>query len=112
MSNSKQQNKRYQGEQTPEKIDRLGDTLSGLMDNCIVPKQEMFESIAQVWDELLPVEIRHHCRMTDISGGQLNVLIDSPSYMYSLQLYTSEILEELRRCCPQGRIKKIKLILA
>lgn len=103
---------RYQREKTPEPIARLGDTLSGLMDNRISIKQAKFESVAQLWNEMLPVELRQHCRIADISGGQLKVLADSSSYKYNLQLCTTEILAELQRRCPQARIKRINIALA
>jgi len=82
------------------------------MDKWISPQQVKFESVVQLWSELLPDELRQHCRINDISAGRLKVLVDSPSYMYDLQLRSSEILAELRRCCPQVRIKSIKIALA
>jgi len=90
----------------------LGDMLSEIMDNRIRPQREKFDSISQLWSELLPSELNKHCRIASIDGGQLKVLVDSPSYMYDLQLYKSKILMELRRWCPSVRINKIKLALA
>jgi len=114
MNKNKQQvkYKRCQVEKTPESTVRLGDMLTGLMDNWILPKQAKFESVAQLWNELLPAELHQHCRIAGISGGQLNVLVDSSSYKYNLQLCTTEILTELQRRCPQVRIKRIKIALA
>lgn len=114
MINSKRQGKNiiYRSEPVREAPVRLGDMIRELMDHRISPQQVKFESIVQLWSELLPDELRQHCRITDISAGRLKVLVDSPSYMYDLQLHSSEILTQLRRCCPQGRIKTIKIALA
>lgn len=87
---------------------RLGDALSGLMEDWIGPQQSRFGAIAEVWSQLLPAELSQHCRIADISGGRLKVLVDSPSYLYELRLCTSELLSELQRQCPKVRIKKIK----
>ena len=103
---------RHQREKTQEASARLGDTISGLMDNQILTKQAKFESVAELWNEILPAELRRHCIIADISGGQLKVLADSSSYKYSLQLCTTEILAELQRRCPHVRIKRINIALA
>jgi len=87
---------------------RLGEVVKQLMESQVSPRQAMFGTIAKVWGELLPAELRRHCEVTDISGGRLKVLVDSPSYMYELQLCSSELLEELQRRCSAARIKKIK----
>jgi len=82
------------------------------MDHWISPQQGKFKAVVQLWSELLPEELRQHCRITDISAGRLKVLADSPSYMYELQLCSSQLLAELRRRCPQVRITSIKIALA
>lgn len=86
----------------------LGDVLSGFMKNHVEPQQIRFELIAEAWSRLLPTELYQHCRIVDISGGRLKVLVDSPSYMYELQLLSSELREELLQQCPRARIREIK----
>ena len=93
----------------PRSTVRLGDTLSELMEDEIRPQQGRFGSIVQLWGQLLPAELSSHCRIVDISAGRLKVLVDSPSYMYELQLCSSAVLKELQRRCPQARLQKIKL---
>jgi predicted nucleic acid-binding Zn ribbon protein len=86
----------------------LGDVLSGFMENRVSPQQIRFELIAEAWSQLLPTELCQHCRIAGISGRRLKVLADSPSYMYELQLLSSDLLKELGRQCPQARIQEIK----
>jgi hypothetical protein len=100
---------KWRTRQKPKKTAaRLGDVVKQFMENQVSPRQARFGTIAEVWGGLLPAELRRHCEITDISGGRLKVLVDSPSYMYELQLCSSELLEELQRQCPRARIKKIK----
>jgi len=87
---------------------KLGDVLNNLLDNKVSPQQSRFRLIVESWSQLLPTELRRHCRVAEISGGRLKVLTDSPSYMYELQLCSSELLKELARRCPRARIKEIK----
>ena len=114
MSNRKQQgrNIRWRAKPVLQTPVKLGDMIRELMDHRISPQQVKFESVVQLWSELLPDELRRHCRITDISAGRLKVLVDSPSYMYELQLCSSEILAELRRRYPRVRIKRIKIALS
>lgn len=96
--------------QQPETV-RLGDVTKQLMDNRISPQQARFGPIAELWNRLLPEELHRHCKIAGISGGQLNVLVDLPAYMFELQLCSSELLSELQRQCPRANIKKIKFVV-
>jgi predicted nucleic acid-binding Zn ribbon protein len=86
----------------------LGDVLSELVEKRISPRQARFGLIAEAWGQLLPDELYQHCRIIDISGGRLQVSVDSPSYMHELQLLSCELLEELSRDCPRAQVREIK----
>jgi hypothetical protein len=90
----------------------LGQVAQQLLDERISPQQARFSQINEAWSRLLPAELCGHCEIVDISGGQLEVRVDSPSYKYELQLCSSELLEELQRQCPRLRLTKIKLVVA
>lgn len=93
-------------------VTNLGQVVQQLLDERISPQQTRFSQIAEAWTRLLPAGLCGHCEIADISGGQLEVQVDSPSYKYELQLCSSELLEELQRQCPRVRLTKIKLIVA
>jgi hypothetical protein len=78
----------------------------------ISPRQASFDAVVEVWRQVLPAELLQHCEITDVSGGQLKVQVDSPSYKYELQLCSAELLEELQRRCPKVRLTKIKFVVA
>jgi hypothetical protein len=90
----------------------LGRVAQQLLDEQISPQQARFSQVAEAWNRLLPAGLCGHCEIVDISGGQLEVEADSPSYKYELQLCSSELLEELQRQCPRLRLTKIKLVVA
>ena len=93
------------------KVEPLGDVVRELMDNQISPRQAQVCSVEEFWVSALPAELSRHCKIADISGGKLTVAVDSPSYMYELQLASCELLKELRRQCPRVPVEKIKLVL-
>ena len=86
----------------------LGRVAQQLLAERILPQQAKFSQIDEVWRELLPTELHAHCEVVGISGGQLDVQVDSPSYVYELQLCSSELLAELQRQCPRVRLTRIK----
>jgi hypothetical protein len=78
----------------------------------VSPRQAKYGAVVELWQRILPLELRRHCEITDISGGQLTVRVDSPSYKYELHLCGSEILKELQRQCPKLRLTKIKFVVS
>ena len=90
----------------------VGQVAQQLLDEWISPQQARFSQITEAWSRLLPPELCEHCEIVGISGGQLEVQVDSPPYKYELQLCSSELLEELQRQCPRVRLTKIKLVVA
>ncbi len=90
---------------------RLGDVAKELMENRISPQQARFGSIPEIWNQLLPEELRRHCKIAGISAGRLKVLVDLPAYKYELQLCCSELLSELQQQCPRAHIKKIQFVV-
>lgn len=100
-----------QGVNKPDRMTRVGDVVQQLMDNQLSPRQQVSSVIDQLWHQLLPAELVRHSRIVGVSSGQLKIQVDSASYMYELQLCSSRLLDELRRLCPQARVKEIKLVL-
>jgi hypothetical protein len=98
-----------------KKFDRtakVGDVAQTFVTKWVSPRQARFGAVVEVWSRLLPAELRRHCEIVDVSGGQLKVRADSPSYKYELQLCSSELLKELQRQCPRIRLTEIKFVVA
>lgn len=90
---------------------RLDNAVQQLLDGRFSPRQARFDLVAETWSRLLPAGLSRHCDIIDISRDRLRVQVDSPSYLYELQLCSTELLKELQRM-PAARIKKIKFSLA
>lgn len=90
---------------------RLCSAVERFVDEHVSPRQAKYCAVSEVWGQLLPLELREHCEIADISGGQLKVRVDSPAYKYELQLCGSELLEELRRQCPKVRLTRITFVI-
>ena len=102
----------YRRTRPPYRAHSLGEVAQKLLTERIAPQQARFSQVDDLWRELLPAELQEHCEIVDISDGQLDVQVDSPSYVYELQLCSSELLSELQRHCPRARLTRIKFIVA
>jgi predicted nucleic acid-binding Zn ribbon protein len=102
----------WRGARKPRGAVRLDQAVRELVDEQIFPRQARFSQVAEVWSQLLPAQLAGHCEIVDLSGGQLDVQVDSPSYTYELQLCSSELLKELQRQCPKARLTRIKFVVA
>jgi len=101
--------------QSVKKFDRtakVGDVAQMFVAKWVSPRQARFGAIVEVWSQLIPAELCKHCEIVDVSGGQLKVRVDSPSYKYELQLCSSELLKELQQQCPRARLTEIKFVIA
>ena len=94
------------------RAESLGRVAQKLLDERISPQQARYSQVDEVWSKLLPAELQAHCEIAGISGGQLDVQVDSPAYVYELQLCSSELLTELQRQCPRVRLTRIKFTVA
>ena len=90
----------------------IGQIAEQFMAGHVKPRQTKYGDIVDVWEQVLPDELTSHCEIVNISGGQLTVKVDSPSYKYELHLCSSEILKELQKECPRARLTKIKFVNA
>ena len=88
----------------------LSEVAVCLMENYIIPKQARFGKLAELWTNALPAELAKHCKLVDVRNNQLTVQVDSPSYIYELQLRRPQILETLGENCHGSKIKKIRFV--
>ncbi len=93
------------------KPQRLGDTLVELMENQIAPRRARFGPVAEAWEQLLPAELRRHCRIADIQGGRLKVVAESPSYQFEMRLCSSQLVKELTMRCPRAKVERIEIVV-
>jgi hypothetical protein len=107
-----QQTMKWRAKRGMDGAARLGECARELMEKHISPQQARFGPVAEVWNQLLPTELRRHCKITGISGGQLRVAVDLPVYKYELQLCSSDLVSELQQQCPRVHIKEIKFVVA
>jgi hypothetical protein len=90
---------------------RIGDVASDFLKR-LAPACGRYDSIAEAWAQLLPGNLRAHCRLAGARGGCLTVVADGSSYLYELQLCKGVLLRELQRLCPAARLRRLDVRMA
>jgi hypothetical protein len=90
---------------------KMGDLVSGFVDR-MAPVNSQYDSVAQAWENLLPGNLRAHCRIGGLGNGCLKIHADGSSYLFELQLCKAVLLRELQRLCPSAKIRRIDVGMA
>jgi hypothetical protein len=85
---------------------KMGELVNGYVDR-LSPVHSKYDSLTQAWENLLPGNLRSHCRIGSLGNGCLKILADGSSYLFELQLCKAVLLRELQRLCPSAKIRKI-----
>ena len=89
----------------------IGQTVKSLLEKQISPKQAKYGQVLECWEALLPEQLASHCRIDEISNGQIKVIADSAIYASELRWCSEEILNQLKRQCPSARLQKISVVV-
>ncbi len=85
----------------------IGSLVCDILEKRLLPRQKQFGPIVEMWQQLLPEELRQHCRLDSVQGGRLKVKVDSPIYLHELQMCRDELLEQLQDSCPRARLRGV-----
>ena len=102
---------KWQAKPRTDRTESLAKVLSRLMHRRIKPQHTNLSPVLEAWEQILPDQIRKHCKIVDISYGKIKLKVDSSSYKYELTLRKYEILQHLKAACPKARIKAIEFII-
>ncbi|MBN1816450.1 MAG: DUF721 domain-containing protein [Sedimentisphaerales bacterium] len=67
------------------------------------------KSIVDLWNEIVPPEMRCHCTVKKIEAGTLTVEVDPGAYMHEMRLMSDELLRYLGSRSGRSGIRRIVL---
>ena len=88
----------------------LCEPLTLLMKRTLAKRVKQLGTLAQVWDEVVPADIRDHTALEAFSGGALTVMVDSASHRFQLQTLLAGGLFRIIQSRLPLALNRIKLI--
>lgn len=88
----------------------VAEPLTVLMKHKLGKRVKQLGQLADLWDDVLPSEIREHTALECFRNGVLTVLVDSAAHRFQLQtLLTGGLMKVLQQRCP-GALNKVRLV--
>jgi hypothetical protein len=100
----------WQQRQDRRRIGSLGETVSRLMKKTLSKRVRQLGQIAEVWDDLIPPNLRDHTALDTFVRGTLTVMVDSASHRYQLQNQIRSGLQKSIQARCSATIQRIKLV--
>jgi len=90
---------------------RLGDLIHTIMERSIKPSQKRVNPVVEAWLSIVPPGLAPYCRVKGVVKAELRIGVDSPVYLYELQLCSQDLLKALQEKVPRAGLRRIKFIL-
>lgn len=100
----------WQQRQVKDRTAHLSQPLAVLMKHTLAKKVRQLGQLAEVWDEIIPQNIRDHTAMDSFQKGSLTVMVDSASHRFLLQTLLNNGLQKEIQSRFSGAINKIRLV--
>jgi Dna[CI] antecedent, DciA len=90
--------------------DALGPELLSFFKHSVQKRQTKLNSIAAIWERLVPEQLLEHCALEGYHAGTLKVIVDSSSHLYELrQLLLAGLQRQILLACRSSGLRKITL---
>ena len=87
----------------------LGQTVSLFVKHNLARRVRQLGKLAEIWDEVIPEDIRPHTALESFNRGVLTVLVDSAAHRFHLQtMLTGGLKREIQARFPAA-LDRIKL---
>lgn len=100
----------WQQRQVNDRHAHLSEPLTILMKHTLAKKVRQLGKLAEVWDEVIPQNIRDHTAMDGFQKGVLTVMVDSASHRFLLQTLLNNGLQKEIQSRFASPINKIRLV--
>lgn len=88
----------------------LSAPLTSLMKHTLARRVKQLSRLAEVWDDLIPQEIRDHTALEGFRDGVLTVMVDSASHRFQLQtLLSAGLMKQIQSRLPLA-VNRVRLV--
>ena len=83
-------------------MDNIGDIVKNIIGRMAQRQPDAQHQLEQAWTEILDDKKRAHTRLIGIRDGKVSVLVDSPAWLYQMNINKETILKKLRERIPKA----------
>ena len=100
----------WQQRQLNERVIPISQPLTSFLKYTLAKRLRQLRNLAEVWDELVPQDIREHTALEGLNRGVLTVMVDSSPHRFRLQtLLAGGLLREIRQRFV-GPLDRVRLV--
>lgn len=96
---------------TKQNAKSLGELVDKMMERSIKPNQKRANPVLEAWLSIVPPGFAPYCRIKGVVSSELRIGVNSPVYLYELQLCSQDLLKALQEKVPQAGLRRIKFML-
>jgi len=82
-------------------MDNIGDIVKNIIGRMAQRQPDQQHQLEQAWTEILDDKKRTHTRLIGIRDGKVSVLVDSPAWLYQMNINKETILRKLHEKLPE-----------
>jgi hypothetical protein len=90
---------------------RLGELVDTIMRRSIKPNQKRINPVVEAWLSIVPPGFAPYCCVKGVVRSELRIGVNSPVYLYELQLCSQDLLKALQEKVPRAGLRRIKFML-
>ncbi|MCF7974332.1 MAG: DUF721 domain-containing protein [Phycisphaerae bacterium] len=94
-----------------ENTKRLGELAETFLERSVKPGQKHLSPVFDAWQAIVPPGFAPYCRIHGVVRSELRIGVDSPVYLYELQLCSQDLLKALQAKVPEAGLRRIKFML-
>lgn len=100
----------WENRQVADHTSHLSEPLAKFMKYTLQRRVKQLGSLAGVWDQIIPEEIREHTALEAYSRGVLTVVVDSAPHRFQLEMLLRSGLQRMLAEKCSGVLTKVKIV--
>lgn len=82
-------------------MEPIKDILSKVISDISAGRPEIHNKIQRLWQNILDGKAIHHTKIVGLQKGKLVVCVDSPAWLFQMNLQKRKVLEKLKEGIPE-----------
>ncbi len=84
-------------------MDEIKDLVKGVFEKITSQQTNQHEKLEQLWKKNLDDKYLRHTKLQGMKEGNISVCVDSPAWLYEMNLKKKDLLAKLKLEFPQAR---------